>query len=123
MVEYKVIIDSRALVCISPHKTDFKTYGPSGMTIKDLSLMNSVTGEGLIQWQLKDKNGHMIIIEVFGYHIPAAKVHLVSRQVIISENRGHAMMTEEGIVIKLDNGIKIFGRYCQRSILLPIPLA
>ncbi len=110
-------------MCISPHKTDFKTYGPSGMTIKDLSSTNKVTGEGIIQWQLQDKNGHTVIIEVFGYHIPAAKVCLLSPQVIIRENRVHAIMTEEGIDIKLNNSIEIFGRYCQRSILPLIPLA
>ncbi len=65
-VDNSVIIDSWASMCISPHKTNFKTYGPSGMTIKDLSLTNRVAGEGRILWQLKDKNGHMVIIEVFG---------------------------------------------------------
>ena len=55
----------------------------------------------------------MVIIEVFGYHIPAAKICLLSPQVIISENGGHAMKTEEGTDIKLGNGMEIFGRYCQ----------
>ncbi len=120
-VEDNVIIDSGVSVCISPHKTDFKTYGPSGMTIKDLSFTNRVTGEGLLQWQLQDKNGHTVIMEVFGYQIPAAKVCLLSPQFIISENGGHSMMTEEGIDIKLGNGIEIFGRYCQQSNLPLIP--
>jgi hypothetical protein len=93
------------------------------MTIKDLSLMNRVAGEGLIQWQLQDKNGHTVIIKVIGYHIPAAKVCLLSPQVIISENGGHAMMAEEGIDIKLGNGIEIFGRYCQLNNLPLIWLA
>ncbi len=110
-------------MCISPHKTDFKTYGPSVMTIKDLSSPNRVAGEGVIQWQLQDINGHMVIIRVFGYHIPAAKVRLLSPQVIISENGGHKMMTEHGIDIKLGNGIEILGRYCQRSSLPLILLA
>ncbi len=55
MVNDNIIIDSEASVCISPHKTDFKTYRPSAMTIKNLSLTNRVAGEGLIQWQLQDK--------------------------------------------------------------------
>jgi hypothetical protein len=100
-------------VCISPHKTDFKTYRLSRMTIKDLPLMNRVVVEGFIQWQLQDKNGHTVIIKVFGYHRPTAKVRLLSHQVIISENGGHAMKTEEGTDIKLGNGMEIFGRYCQ----------
>ena len=44
-----VIIDSGASVCISPHKSDFITYGPSGMKIKDLSSTDKVASKGLIQ--------------------------------------------------------------------------
>jgi hypothetical protein len=62
-VANNVIIDSGALVCISPHKSDFITYGPSGMKIKDLSSTNKVAGEGLLQWDLQDKNGHTVTIE------------------------------------------------------------
>jgi hypothetical protein len=39
-VANNVIIDSGALMCISPHKSDFITYGHSGMKIKDLSSTN-----------------------------------------------------------------------------------
>jgi hypothetical protein len=122
-VANNVIIDSGALVCISPHKSDFITYGPSGMKIKDLSSTNKVAGEGLIQWDLQDKNGHTVTIEAFGYHIPATKVCLLSPQVIIGEKGGHATMTEEGIDMKLDNSIGIFGKYCQRSNLPLVPMA
>jgi hypothetical protein len=114
-VTNNMTIDSGALVCISPYKSDFITYGPSGMKIKDLSSTNKVAGKGLIQWDLQDKNGHTVTIEAFGYHIPAAKVCLLSPQVIIDEKGGHAMMTEEGIDMKLDDCIGIFGKYCQRS--------
>ncbi len=65
----------------------------------------------------------MVIIEVFGYHIPEAKVCFLIPQVIISEHRGHAMMTEEGIDIKLGKNMEIFGRYCQQSNLPLILLA
>jgi hypothetical protein len=76
-VANNVIIDSGALVCISPHKSDFITYGSSGMKIKDLSSTKKVSGEGLIQWDLQDKNGQTVTIKAFGYHIPAAKVRLL----------------------------------------------
>jgi hypothetical protein len=67
--------------------------------------------------------GTQLSSKFFGYHIPAAKVCLLSPQVSISENGGHAMMTEEGIDMKLGNGIEIFERYCQQSNLPLIPLA
>jgi hypothetical protein len=106
-VEEHVIIDSGALVCISPYKTDFKTYCPSRMQIKDLSLTNKVTGEGLIQCQLEHKNGHTVKIEVFSYHIPTAKVRLLSPQVIINDSGGYAMITGKGIDINLGDDIDI----------------
>ncbi len=80
-------------MCISEHKSDFITYGPSGMNIKDLSLTSRVAGRGLIQWDLQDKNGHTVTIKAFDYHIPATKVCLLGPQVIIGKKGGHAMMT------------------------------
>lgn len=43
-----LIIDTGASVCITPVKSDFITYHPSKMRIKDLSSSNSVKGEGLV---------------------------------------------------------------------------
>ncbi len=40
LTESTVIIDTGASVCISPHQTDFVTYGDSAMKIKDLSSSN-----------------------------------------------------------------------------------
>jgi hypothetical protein len=121
-VEEHVIVNSGASVCISPYKTDFKTYCPSRMQIKDLSSTNKVTSEGLIQWQLEHKNGHTVKIEVFGYHIPAAKVCLLSPQVIINDSGGYAMMTGKGVDVYLGDDIELFAKYCHQSNLPLIPL-
>jgi hypothetical protein len=75
-------------------------------------LTNKVTSEGLIQWQLEHKNGHTVKIEVFDYHIPAAKVRLLSPQVIINNSGGYAMMTGKGVDINLGNDIELFAKYC-----------
>jgi hypothetical protein len=93
------------------------------MKIKDLSLTNKVAGEGMIQWQLQDDNGHTVTIEAFGYHIPAAKVRLLSPQVLIRKDGGHATITEKGIQLQLANDVVLFGRYCTRSNLPLIPMA
>ncbi len=47
-IKLSLVIDSGALVYISPHKEDFIDYGASTMTIKDLSSSNNVAGEGII---------------------------------------------------------------------------
>jgi hypothetical protein len=41
-----LIIYLEASVCITPHQLDFITYKASNMKIKDLTLSNTVAGEG-----------------------------------------------------------------------------
>jgi hypothetical protein len=92
------------------------------MKIKDLSSTNKVASAEIIKWKLQCKNGEMAMIKLFGYHIPAAKVCLLSLHVLIREVGGHAMITIKGIHIKLNNGIQVWGRFCQRSNLPLVPL-
>ena len=65
-IKSSLVIDSGALVCISPHKEDFIDYGASAMTIKDLSSSNNVAGEGIISWNLEDIHGSIVKVEVKG---------------------------------------------------------
>lgn len=122
-IEQEVIIDTGASVWISPHKDDFTTYVSSNMKIKDLSSTNTVAGEGIIRWNLQDEKGYTVTIEGLGYHIPAAKVRLLSPQVLIKKDGGHATISPEGIRIRLENNITLFGRYCSHSNLPLIPMA
>ncbi len=69
-----LIVDTGASVCISPVKSDFKTYHTSNMRIKDLSLSNSVAGEGLIHWNVMDINKKQVTLALPGFHIPTAEV-------------------------------------------------
>jgi hypothetical protein len=55
-IRTSLIIDSGASVCITPFKTDFVSYKPSTMKIKDLSSSNQVTGEGIVKWSFRDKD-------------------------------------------------------------------
>ncbi len=122
-VEQEIVINTGASVWISPHKEDFTTYVSSNMKIKDLSSTNTVAGEGIIRWDLQDEKGYTVTIEGLGYHIPAAKVRLLSPQVLIKKDGGHATISPEGICIRLANNITLFGRYCGRSNLPLIPMA
>ena len=49
-----LIIESGASVCITPHRSEFITCKMSNMKIKDLSSLNTVTGEGLLRWSVED---------------------------------------------------------------------
>ncbi len=98
-VASKVIVDTGASVWISPHKEDFAMYVSSNMKIKDLSSTNKVAGEGIIKLELQDEKGYTVTVEAYGYHIPAAKVRLVSPQVLIKKDGGQATISAQGIHI------------------------
>jgi hypothetical protein len=49
-----LIVDTGASVCITPHCSDFITYQPSSMKVKDLSSTNRVKGGGILQWKVED---------------------------------------------------------------------
>jgi hypothetical protein len=117
-----IIIDSGASVFISPHKSDFITYKDSKMKIKDLSSLNQVASEGIISWSLQDKNGDSVQIELKGYHIPNAEVHLLSPQVLLKMIGGHALQTVDKINIALENRINLCTQFCPQSNLPMIPL-
>lgn len=90
---------------------------------KDLSSTNKVAGEEMIKWDLQDANGYTVTVEAYGYHIPAAKVRLLSPQVLIKKDGGQATISAGGIHINLATNITLFGRYCPRSNLPLIPMA
>lgn len=66
-VDPPLIVDTGASVCITPLKTDFVTYRPSTMRIKDLSSSNTVAGEGQISWHVVDTNGKQVTLTVPGF--------------------------------------------------------
>jgi hypothetical protein len=111
-IRSSIIIDSGASVCISPHKSDFITYKDSKMKIKDLSLSNQVSGEGIISWSLLDENGDSVQIELKGHHIPNAEVRLLSPQALLKMIGGHALQTIDKINIALENGINLCAQFC-----------
>ena len=117
-----LIVDSGASVCISPLRSDFITYKPSLMKIKDLSSSNKVQGEGIIKWRILDSSGQEISIEVPGYHIPGVEVRLLSPQVLLNLIGGNYIGSTSGIVLSLDNNIELDAKYCPRSRLPFLPV-
>ncbi len=122
-VRSSVIVDSGASVCITPHKSDFISYQDSNMKIKDLSSSNLVSGEGILRWPFQGTNGKTISIKVVGYHIPTAKVKLLSPQVLLQTVGGHAFQTVQGIDFTLDNGFQMVAKFCPQSNLPLLSLA
>ncbi len=79
-----LIVDTRASFCITPHHSDFITYQPSSMKIKDLSSTNRAKGEGILQWKVEDSKGNIVALDLQGYHVKSAEVRLLSPQVLLA---------------------------------------
>jgi hypothetical protein len=117
-----LIVNSGASVCISPLCLDFVMYKPSTMKIKDLLSSNEVEGEGIIKWNVIDKHGHNVAIDVPGYHIPGADVCLLSPQVLVQCFGGSYLGLLAGIVLLLNNDLELEVKYCPHSRLPFLPL-
>ncbi len=93
------------------------------MNIKGLSSSNQVAGDGILRWSLQDADGNTTYIELIGYHIPNAKVRLLSPQVLLKTIDGHVLQNDKEIAIVLDNGLTFCAKHCPTSNLPLIPLA
>jgi hypothetical protein len=117
-----LIVDSGASCCISPCRDDFVEYGVSTATIKDLSGMNKVAGEGLIRWVVLDRFGREHTVEIFGYHIPGASVRLLSPQAVYQTLGGSGSQSVDKYTLMLPDDIFLDASYGRGN--LPIlPLA
>jgi hypothetical protein len=96
-------------------------YKMSKMKIKDLSLSNTVVGEGLMRWKVEDLAGRVVILELPGYHIPEAEVHLLSPQVLLSIFGGHTTQTAQKVEVCLESGLILHAHLCPRSRLPLLP--
>jgi hypothetical protein len=113
MPHVPLIVDTGASVCISPSKSDFvpSSYRESNMKVKGLSSENRVAGEGCICWAVKDTSGKTKVIEVFGLHIPAAGVRLLSPQVLRKTHGIVGSIEDDGVLLFSTFGdVKLFAK-------------
>jgi len=85
--------------------------------IKDLLKTNTVAGEGIVRWKVRDKTGKIVNLDLPGYHIPNAEVRLLSPQVLLSTVGGSAkaVQTTADLILCLGNGVELQAQYCPRS--------
>jgi hypothetical protein len=107
-----LIVDSGASCCVTPRREDFISYSESSVRIKDLSGVNKVAGEGLIEWTVVDKHGKPCTITIKGYHVPKASVRLISPQCLCQAFKGtKGIQDHEIYVIKLIGGAVLEAPY------------
>jgi hypothetical protein len=91
------------------------------MKIKDLSLSNTVAGEGLMHWEVEDLAGRVANLDLPGYHILGVEVRLLSPQVLLSTFGGHTTQTTQKVEECLENGLILHAHLCPRSCLPLLP--
>jgi hypothetical protein len=106
-----LIVDSGASVYIYPLCSGFVTYKPSVIKIKDLLSLNKVQGEGIIKWNVINKHGHNVAIDVPEYHNPGADFHLLSPQGIVQLFGGSFLVLPAGSVLLLNNDLELEAKY------------
>ncbi len=103
------------------HQLDFITYAASNMRIKDLSSSNTVAGEGLMCWKVKDLASHVVNLDLPGYHIPGVEACLLSPQVLLLTFGGHTTQTTGKVEVCLENGLILHAHLCPQSWLPLLP--
>jgi hypothetical protein len=91
------------------------------MKIKDLSLSNTVVGEGLMHWKVEDLASRVGNLDLPGYHIPGVEVRLLSPQVLLSTFGGHTTQTTRKVEVCLENGLILHAHLCLQSCLPLLP--
>jgi hypothetical protein len=91
------------------------------MKIKDLSLSNTVTGEGLMRWNVEDLADRVVNLDLPGYHISGVEVCLLSPQVLLLTFGGHTTQTTQKVEVCLENGLILHAHLCPRSCLPLLP--
>jgi hypothetical protein len=116
-----LIVDSGAscCCCISPNRSDFVSYSSSKVRIKDLSGVNKVAGEGMLEWKILDRFGREQTISIKGYHVPKASVRLLSPQCVFQTFKGcKGGQDDEKYCIALPDGTSLSAPYGKAN--LPI---
>ena len=107
-----LIIDSGASCCISPCREDFITYEDSKVRVKDLSGVNRVAGEGMVEWKVLDRFGREFVIQIKAYHMPKAVVRLLSPQCVFQAFRGSCGgQNHKQYVLRLSDGTVLEAPY------------
>jgi hypothetical protein len=91
------------------------------MKIKDLSLSNTVAGEGLICWKVEDLASRVINLDLPGYHMPGVEACLLSPQVLLSTFGGHTTQTVQKVEVCLENGLILHAHLCPQNRLPLLP--
>ncbi len=88
------------------------------MKIKDISLSNTVAGEGVMCWKVEDHADRVVNLDLPGYHIAGVEVCLLSPQLLLSTFGGHTTQTRWKLEVWLENGLILHAHLCPQSCLL-----
>ena len=80
----EVVLDTGCTFAISPDRSDFLTYHETKqgdrLQVQTAGGPTSIAGHGSVQWTLVNEDGNPLPLELFCYHVPSAKIRLLSPQ-------------------------------------------
>ena len=94
---YPIIWDSGASISISPSREDFVgPYNPPSVSLRlqGISKGLHVAGQGHVMWAVHDSAGMLRILKVPAYHVPGAKVRLLSTTSLLQSYPGETITVE-----------------------------
>ena len=104
-LNFPIIWDSGASICVSPDRNDFIKYNTSVdiTEVKGVGTKNStVVGQGTVEWSIHDVNGSLRKFKLKAYHIPTCKARLISTSSLLKAYQGEYITIDE-------NSLKLSG--------------
>ena len=95
-----LIADTGASISITPLRSDFDTYYPSQISIKDLSSSNKVVGEGIIHWHVIDRGGNHHTLKVKGCHFVFMLMMMCPTQSTVVRSC-HAQLQHKRVILNI----------------------
>ncbi len=106
------------LVCIVP----ILSPTVQATWISKTSLHQTRLQEREIRWRFQDTSGNTVSLNLPGYHIEGADVHLLSPQVLLGTFRGRLIQTTWKIDMMLNNKTNLEAHFCANCCLPILPL-
>ena len=88
---HAVVWDTGASICITPDKEDFISYSTDSdlRSVKGMSgSATTIAGKGKVLWSIHDANGMLRQFKLEAYHVPSAKIRLISTSTLLNTYQG-----------------------------------
>ena len=116
--ETPIVIDTGCSFSLTPFKDDFVGMLETADHCHVTGLADSlaIEGQGTVEWKIRDVFGNVAIVRTRAYHVPGARIRLLSTQTYFQENKSGSMHQDHmKIVIHTPEGDELQFPYTPHS--------